>query len=174
MGAEQDQPRERIEPVIFARTRAQAEESAKRLRAWRTYVEASALLERSCEHIMHEAAGIHRADFQILLTLSEAPAGQMRLCDLASATVVSRPRLTYRLQHLSKRGLLERIPDGNDRRGALARLTPTGYRVLATARAAERESVESLFVAHMAPGDADVLMRVFGDVSAALRERPLP
>lgn len=162
----------RGEPVVFAPTRAEADDLAGRLQAWRRVTEASALLHHHAEAAMRRAADLHRYEFHILLTIFEAEGARMRLSALADAVVASPSRLSYQVARLCERGLIERLPDRTDRRSTFVRLTPAGLAVLARARAAERAAVETTFVAHLRPGDADVLNRVFGAVTHALRTRP--
>jgi DNA-binding MarR family transcriptional regulator len=47
---------------------------------------------------------------------------------LLSRTLVTSGTMTHRIDRLSDKGLVERLPDPRDRRGVLVRLTPSGRR----------------------------------------------
>lgn len=70
--------------------------------------------------------GERLSDFDVLSNLSEAPDRELRMSDLAEQTLFSRSRLSYTVNQLEARGLVQRQTDTNDRRGVTARLTPAG------------------------------------------------
>lgn len=49
---------------------------------------------------------------------------------LLGSMMVTSATVTHRLDKLESRGLVERIPDPDDRRGVIARLTPAGRRLV--------------------------------------------
>src|SRR3974390_1504057 len=53
------------------------------MRAWRGLVDVFAAVHASLESELAEAFGITEGDYGVLVNLSEAPEGQMRMCDLA-------------------------------------------------------------------------------------------
>ncbi|MDU0968319.1 MAG: MarR family transcriptional regulator [Actinomycetaceae bacterium] len=157
------------EPVVFSRNRAEATQTLASLRAWRSFIEGSARLHAHIEQTMRRAAGIHEYDFHILLALAEVPGGRMRLGDLADKLIISPSALTYRLNKLIAAGLVERVPSPDDGRVALAQLTDAGWHAFIAARDADRVEVERHFLAHLEPGDAAVITRLFDRVSDSLR-----
>ncbi len=66
------------------------------------------------------------ADYGVLVQLSKAPEGRMRMSELAELSQLSPSGLTRRLDTLVAAGLVERARCPTDRRGAFAVLTPTG------------------------------------------------
>lgn len=73
--------------------------------------------------------GLTGADYEMLVALAESPRG-MRMSDLAARALVSKSRLTYRVDRLEDRGLVVREPCPTDRRGYVARITAPGLDLL--------------------------------------------
>jgi len=96
--------------------------------AWRAVVEFSG---RIIDGMDTDVApfGLTGADYEVLVHLSEAEDG-LRMSELAARVLVSRSRLTYRVDRLEERGLVVRENCETDRRGFIARLTPSGYELL--------------------------------------------
>ncbi len=63
---------------------------------------------------------------QVLFRLRKADGGSLAMADLAASMGVSARNITGLVDHLEKDGLVERVPDPNDRRSVLARLTEAG------------------------------------------------
>lgn len=74
--------------------------------------------------------GLTGADFEVLVHLSEAEGNGLRMSELASRVLISRSRLTYRVDRMEERGLVVRESCETDRRGFIARLTPAGHELL--------------------------------------------
>lgn len=95
-----------------------------------------------------EIAGLKLNEMLLLMALRRV--GEpfcLRPTDILKMHSVTSGTVTYRIDQLTKQGLAERIPDPNDRRGYLIRLTQEGLAVVS-------EMMESLFVAfdqHLAP-----------------------
>lgn len=74
--------------------------------------------------------GLTGADYEVLVHLSEAQDHGLRMSELAARVLVSRSRLTYRVDRLEERGLVVRENCETDRRGFIARLTDAGMELL--------------------------------------------
>lgn len=74
--------------------------------------------------------GLTGADYEVLVHLSEAADSGLRMSELAHRVLVSRSRLTYRVDRLEERGLVVRENCETDRRGFIARLTDDGRQLL--------------------------------------------
>ena len=135
--------------------------------AWRTYWEATALLRDRLEKTLKEEMKLGLTDYNLLLVLIEA-GGSMRMGELANRLVFAPSRITYRVKHLSERGLVTRKSEDNDRRGALAAITDEGRALFREAAKLHSCQVEELFLDHLEPGDDEALLKVFTRVGKNL------
>lgn len=93
--------------------------------------------------------GLEPWEFDVLTSLRRAGAPyQLSPGQLLTQTLVTSGTMTNRIDRLTKKGLVERLPDPNDRRGVLVRLTAEGCDradlALAGLLAQEREILEGL------------------------------
>ena len=72
-------------------------------------------------------------DYDVLVHLSEADGGSLRMSELAERLLLSRSGLTRRVDGLVRAGWVERKACPDDGRGSLAVLTPAGFEQLRTA-----------------------------------------
>lgn len=97
--------------------------------AWRAVVEFCGRIIDGMDTVV-AAFGLTGADYEVLVHLSEAEESGLRMSELAARVLVSRSRLTYRVDRLEERGLVIRENCETDRRGFIARLTPAGRQLL--------------------------------------------
>lgn len=92
-------------------------------------------------------------EFDVLAALRRA-GGDYALSPgrLLRETLVTSGTMTNRVDRLTARGLVERLPDPHDRRGVLVRLTPEGRRTVDAAFTALLEA-ERAFLAELSEGD---------------------
>ncbi|MDQ0678822.1 DNA-binding MarR family transcriptional regulator [Arthrobacter pascens] len=65
-------------------------------------------------------------EYDVLFTLSRCPTGWARLNELNDNVLLSQSSLSRLVERLEKRGLVERMPAPDDRRGVLVKLTDEG------------------------------------------------
>lgn len=111
-------------------------------------------------------------DFEILATLSENPGNRLRMSDLADKVLISRSRMTYRVDHLIGRGLVVRSRSSDDGRGVEAQLTTAGTELLESAGAQYSDEVRRMFINQVDGAMVDDLMSLFTSVSSA-SDQPL-
>jgi DNA-binding MarR family transcriptional regulator len=114
----------------MARTRWLDDEEQQ---AWRTVLRHSVLALDRLDSELRRGHGIGLADYEILVQLSEAPTGGLRMSELAEQALVSRSRLTHRVDRMVEAGLVSRQPCPTDRRGVVAVLSPEGRALLVEA-----------------------------------------
>jgi DNA-binding MarR family transcriptional regulator len=66
-------------------------------------------------------------DYELLVRLSEAPDGRLRMRDLADATLSTRSGVTRAVTRAEKLGWVRRVECEDDRRGMNAELTESGW-----------------------------------------------
>ena len=102
----------------------------------------------------------------------EAPAlGELffdRRRHLADAALVSRSRLTHRVDRMVSKGLVEREACPTDGRGTFAVLTAEGRRTIVAAAPTHVEGVRRYVVDAVPPDELDALGQAMGTVTAAV------
>lgn len=136
--------------------------------AWRAYFEATALLQDRLERTLRSGVDLHLADYNLLLLLTEAPGGHLRMGQLADLMVFSPSRVTYQVRMLEKRGLLERRASSDDGRGSEAVITDAGRALFRKAAALHSRQVKDLFVDRLDEAEAETLLRVFSRLGCSL------
>lgn len=139
------------------------------LRAWRAYVVGSALLEQRLHHDLQEGHGLAFGDYELLVRLSEAPCGRVRMSSLAEQVAASKSRVSHQIARLEKDGLVRREECPSDGRGVFAVLTDCGRRALEAAAPTHLEGVRADFVDQLSLGEREVLTRVFERMIGHLR-----
>ncbi len=101
---------------------------------WRTFLEASQLLDRRMEARLRAETGLTHPQFEILLHLSKAPGGRLRMMELSERMVTTKSGLTYQVTQLVKACLVCRSScPTDDRRGVNAEITEAGRQAVAGA-----------------------------------------
>ena len=153
------------ETDAWSRTSAPgAHETGVQRQGWRAYFEATALLQDRLDRTLKESAGLHLADYNLLLLLSEAPEGRLRMGELARLMVFSPSRVTYQVKTLEQRGLVERQPDPRDRRSKIVAPTGAGRELYASAKAAVDLAAERS-LGDLRPQDREDLARLLRQVA---------
>jgi DNA-binding MarR family transcriptional regulator len=142
-----------------SRTTDRAGFTATELGAWRGLLRVHASLVRALDAELDAEHGVPISSYEVLIHLSDAPDGQMRMRDLADAALLSRSGLTRLVDRLERDGLIERASCPSDARGAFAVITDAGRAVLARARPAHRAGVRRRFLDHF---EDDELLQLAG------------
>lgn len=127
---------------------------------WRTYLLGVARITERLDADLRQF-GIDIGEYEILVSLEEAPNRQLRMSELANLVHQSRSRLTHTIARMEKAGLVLREACPDDRRGVLARLTPSGYALLERAAPNHVTEVRRAFVDIVDPADFEALGRAF-------------
>jgi DNA-binding MarR family transcriptional regulator len=97
--------------------------------------------------------GLDLAEYEILVTLSEAPNRRLRMSDLAERVHQSRSRLTHTISRMEQVQAVRRTRSKQDGRGVVAHLTDEGFALLERTAPFHVESVRQIFVDVVAPED---------------------
>ncbi len=134
----------------------------RRSLAWRVFFEASTRLQGIIESRMKADAGLSLSDYNILLTLYEAPERKMRMGELAQHLGYSPSRLTYLVTQLGREDWVQRIPSPSDRRGYVAHLTKAGVEVTEAASQIHQQAVRELLLDDLTDAHIDMIVEAFG------------
>ena len=99
---------------------------AEEMRAWQAFLAAGALVLRRVEEQLKGQAGLSHAQYEVLVRLSGAADGEMRMTELAGSLFTTKSGLSYQIGQLEKAGLVRRRTCEFDVRGVFACLTEAG------------------------------------------------
>ncbi len=115
------------------------------LRAWTAFVDATRMLEEVvAKHLVVDHSLTHR-EYEILVRV-DGNGGRMRLSRLAQQVVASPAVITQTVDRLAERGLVERHPAVDDRRGVDAVITPAGREALGLSSGPHSALIKSLLI----------------------------
>jgi DNA-binding MarR family transcriptional regulator len=129
----------------------------RELRAWRGLLRVHAALSKELDAQLEAEHGLPLTSYEVLMYLSDAEGGRMRMHDLASSVLLSRSGLTRLVDRLERDGYLERCSCAHDARGAFAVLTVAGRQKLEAARETHLAGVRELFLSHFSDEQLDML-----------------
>jgi len=136
--------------------------------AWRAYIEGSLRLNARIDDDLQASQGMTMFEYHVLLLLSEAPEGRLRMRKLADRMVFSPSRLTYQVARMAREGVISRQPCDDDRRGSYASITPKGRRTLGRAALTHVTSVREHLLHLLDSADIQDLGRIFTRVRSHL------
>jgi DNA-binding MarR family transcriptional regulator len=136
--------------------------------AWRGFVSLNAQLQGRIRRSLQEHSGLSDADYGVLVVLSEAPGGRLRVFELGAALGWEKSRLSHQLRRMEARGLVEREGCDTDRRGANVVLTRPGRAAIRAAAPQHVADVREWFVAPLTPAQLDALTEITDTVLAHL------
>jgi DNA-binding MarR family transcriptional regulator len=135
--------------------------SAEELAAWGGFLRAHAELTRALDAELVEAHGLPLTSYEVLLRLSRAPRGRLRMSDLAESVLLSRSGLTRLADRLEKAGLIEREQCPSDQRGYFATITAEGRRVFREAAPTHLEGIRTRFLERLSEDERRTLAQVW-------------
>lgn len=150
--------------------------TASELAAWRGFLRVHAGLVRALDHELEAAHGLPLHEYEVLLLLSSAEGGRLRMTELAEGALLSQSGLTRLVDRLERAGLVVRERCEEDRRGLYARITDEGLRRFAEARVTHLEGVRARFLDLFAPEELATLADAWEKVQpgAARSVEPAP
>ncbi len=136
--------------------------------AWRAFHAMRIQLLGHLSRRLASQAGMSEAEYEVLVTLSEAPDHRMRSRDLGRALQWQRSRLSHQLDRMEKRGLLNREPCPTDARGCVAVLTEAGLASIVEAAKLHVADVRHCFADVLTPAQLDGLTSAAHAITAHL------
>ena len=123
------------------------------LAAWRGFLRVHAALFKELDAELQAVHQLPLSSYEVLLTLSSAPEGEMRMSEIADSVLLSRSGLTRLVDRLERDGLLERRECTTDKRGANAAITAEGRRRFQAARETHLGGVRARFLDRLSDED---------------------
>ena len=129
---------------------------------------AHAQVTRALDAEMRTEHGLSVSSFEVLMFLGDAPAGRMRMAEIASRMLLTRSGITRLVDRLIELGYVRRSAAERDGRGLYAELTTSGAAKLEVARKTHRQGVREGFLDRLSTTDQLVL----GDIWDRLLAEP--
>ena len=126
-------------------------------RAWRDLIRIATILPRVLDAQLRRRTPLTLSEFGVLLHLSEAPDGEMRMSDIAAQIGLSPSRITRVVADMRTHGLVEYRRDHEDARSNITRITDHGRQELAQAYLVQVAGARELIFDH---ADADEVARL--------------
>ena len=136
------------------------------MQAWRSLLSAHSRLMSRLDAELQASQGLSVSDYGVLVQLSEAEGGRMRMSELAERLLLSPSGLTRRLDGLVRAGFVTRARCPTDRRGAFAVLTDSGRTRLEKAAPDHVDQVRRHFIDRLSRKQLQALVDALGRVSA--------
>jgi DNA-binding MarR family transcriptional regulator len=133
---------------------------------WRSFRSMRRELDLALEHELQRDAHVSAPDYEILITLFEAPEKQLRARELTARLGWEKSRLSHQVTRMVARGLVERTECDSDARGTWVGLTTKGQLATLGAVRAHAQTIRRLFFDVLTASELAVL----GGASARVLE----
>lgn len=137
---------------------------------WVGFLQTHADLARGVDADLRTAHGLPLTDFEILLWLASRSCEGMRMAALADSVLLSPSGLSRAVERLETRGLVQRIPCTEDRRGAYAALTQSGRDLVRTAGATHAAGIRRRFLDRLTSQERRLLTAIWDRLRADSQE----
>jgi DNA-binding MarR family transcriptional regulator len=115
--------------------------------------------------------GLTVSEFDVLITLYNAPSSRLRMSLLAEQVLLSPAGTTHLVTRLERDGLVRREVDPADGRKWFAVLTEAGDRALREARVTHNDVLRETFLQQTSAQDRQTLRRIWARLSDAVVEK---
>jgi DNA-binding MarR family transcriptional regulator len=121
---------------------------------WHAWMQAHRLLNRELDRGLQRAYGISKAEFSVLVTLLQAPDGQMRVSELAESLDWEKSRVAHQLTRMENRELVHRTDHESSGRRTAIGLTAKGRDAAQQAILGHADNIRRYFFEAMTPDQA--------------------
>ena len=139
---------------------------------WGALLQVHAALVPLIDREVRARTGLSLAWYDILLELSSASEGRLRMSELAERVVLSRTRVSRLVDELDQVGLVCRVENPDDRRSAYCLLTDAGLRRFKAAAPIYLAAIESRFAEGLTDRQLKDLQESLLSVKARLDRQP--
>lgn len=126
-------------------------------RAWRALQFMQMRLDAELARQLVADSGLSYPDYLVLVALTDAPDGRLRLFELGRVLGWEKSRLSHHVGRMAERGLVKKEKCGSDRRGAYVAMTGKGRTEIEAAAPGHVAAVRQLFLDVLTPEQLDVV-----------------
>ena len=113
---------------------------------WRRWIYTQAQLHSQLARRLAAESGLSMSDYEVLVMLSEAPGGRLRMATLAEGLRWDRSRLSHHIRRMETRGVVARTDCPEDGRGRFVGITHAGRTTIEAAAPGHVRAVRELFI----------------------------
>lgn len=139
--------------------------------SWNALLAVTKAVLRELDASLRAEVGLSVTEFDVLITLFNAPDRKLGMSELASKVMLSPSGLTHLVTRMERDRLLARKEDPTDRRKFFTVLTPTGDDRLRVARSTHNKVLRQTLLPHLHPQDRRTLAQLGRRLEAALDDR---
>jgi len=135
-------------------------------RAWHGSVRFVAAATRAVDEALLAGHGVSINEFDVLITLYNAPGRRLRMTELAQRVLLTPSGLSHLVTRLEGKGFVARVVDPDDRRSFFAELTRAGDRQLRRCRVTHNDVIRARLTERLRPDQ----LRTLGDAWDAVHD----
>lgn len=129
--------------------------------AWTAVLQLNKLALQSLDSTLRRSNGLSVSEFDVLITLYNAPDRRLGMTALAQTTMLSPSGLTHLVTRLERDGLVARAPDPRDGRKFFTQLTDAGGDALRRARLTHNDVLRSRLLGRLTAGERRALAEIW-------------
>jgi DNA-binding MarR family transcriptional regulator len=137
--------------------------------AWNSMLVVTQAVLRELDAALRAEAGLSVTEFDVLITLWNAPERRLGMTDLAERVLLSPSGLTHLVTRMERDGLVVREGDPEDGRKFRTVLTDAGEDRLRAARRTHNAVLRSVLLGHLGPKDRRALADIGRRLATAAR-----
>ena len=142
--------------------------TAEEERVWRRWITLNAQLSATLQRELQHDAGLSAPDYEVLVHLTDSPAGRVRVTDLARLLQWERSRVSHHVTRMESRRLVQRVECAEDGRGAFVVITAQGRAAIERAAPGHVNTVRRLVFDVLGPEEIDALAKIIDKTLAQL------
>ena len=135
---------------------------------WLSFYTMRRRLDRALDLQLQRDSGLSASEYEILLSISDAPGRTLRIKAIAEAIGWEKSRVSHLVTRMEKRGLLDRTECDIDARGSWIGLTVSGRRAVLGAIRGHSAAIRKYFFDALEPMDAAAVESLSHRVVAAI------
>jgi len=152
--------------------------SGDQVELWRSFYAMRRKLDRALDLQLQRESGVSASEYEILLSLNEAPQRRLRIKDIAGTIGWEKSRVSHLVTRMERRGLLNRADCEVDGRGSWIGLTTVGRRTIIGATRGHTDAIRRYFFDVLTPQEiaaiAELSPRVIDAIGCASEEDAAP